>query len=329
MVNKDRKTVCPRCHRHVESSEFSKHVQTHKGKHQVISKGQIPNLVNSIKKRQMIKSGLASKHNYACSCGSEFKNRGDLWNHLKSCKYTTDSRQTCLICSEPEEIFLSTEEIDRMCPTCALGYFDSKKILGVPFINHLGIEYEKTFHDKAGSLLNYVGIETLIELGVTMVLVTFSSDGSVAYCFSPKGEVVFILNDTRELKKQNFETFESVIQHELFHAYVANTLKLGITKKLQHAFTFVSSNAAQVAEDIELLKIAMDKSIEPLFRDEVDRTRAYFKNSPVKSLASVPDSSKFLAMVGVTWNFAQTQWLMQNTQDSNMKELFSQNLELI
>ena len=329
LVNKDRKLICPRCHRTVGSSEFAEHIKTHKGKHLEAGKRQISDLANLVKQDQMGKSEVLPKHNYECSCGLEFGNRDDLWNHLGKCKDKTDSRQTCLICSEPEEIFLSTDNIDRICPTCALGYFDSKKILGVPFINHMGIEYENAFRDNAGELLKYLGISTLGELGVTVVLVTFSADGSVAYCFSPKGEVVFILNDTMELKKQNFETFKSVIKHELFHAYVANTLKLGITKKLHHALTFVGGNAAQVAEDIESLKIAVKKSIEPIFRDEVNRTRAYFENTPVKSLTYVPDNLKFLATVGVSWNYAQTQWLANNVRDPNLKDLFSQNLELV
>ena len=329
MVNKDRRIICPRCHRTIEPRVYAEHIKTHKGKHQLINKRQTPNLASPNEQKQIARSRDFTKHNYTCDCGSEFKSRGDLWNHLRTCKNIKDSRQTCSICSEPEEIFLSADGIDRLCPTCSLGYYDSKNMLGVPFINHMGNEYENAFRDKASSLLKCLGIETLAELGVTIVLITFSANGRGAYCFSPRGEVVFVLNDTDELKKRNFETFESVIRHELFHAYVANTLELGITKKIKHALTFVSGNAGQIAEDIELLKIAMEKSIEPIFRDEVNRTNAYFSNVPIKSLASATDSGKFLAIAGVTWNYAATEWLMQKTQDLNMKDQFSRNLTLI
>lgn len=289
--------------------------------------------MNQSEYKEKPKYRLKSVDIYQCDCGLEFQNRNDLWNHLKTCKSITDARQTCSICSEPEEIFLSTKEIERICPTCALGYFESKEILGVPLINHMGIEYENALRDKAGSLLKYLHVGALTELGITVVLITFSADGSTAYCVSPKGEVVFLLDNTKELRKMNYESFESVVGHEIFHAYITNKLKLGVVRKLHHGFTAVGRSAAQVAEDIELIKIASGRNIEPLLLDELNRTRAYYKNLPkpvpMKYWISVSDHNKLLSMMSVTWSFASTQWLMQNAKDLKLQEQFSQNVELV
>jgi hypothetical protein len=196
----------------------------------------------------------------------------------------------------------------------------------------MGVEYENAFREKAGALLKYLNIETLAEMGITLVLITFSADHHSSYCISPKGEVIFVLDNTGKLRKMNYESFESVVSHEIFHAYVTNKLKLGMDK-LHHPFTAVGSSAVQVAEDIELIKIALEKNVVPLLLDEVNRTKAYYKNLqkpvPMKYWVSVPDHLKFVSMMSVTWGYASTEWLMQNTKDQKMKEQFSQNLELV
>jgi hypothetical protein len=196
----------------------------------------------------------------------------------------------------------------------------------------MGIEYENAFREKAGALLKYLNIGTLTEMGITMVLITFSADHHTAYCISPKGEVIFVLDNTEKLRKMNYESFESVVSHEIFHAYITNKLKLGIGK-LRHSLTAVGATAVQIAEDIELIKIAFEKNVKPLLQDEVNRARAYYRNLqkpvPMKFWVSVPDNLKFVSMVSVTWEYASTEWLMQNTKDQKMKEQFSQNLELV
>ncbi len=283
------------------------------------------------------KEGTAAKiipySGYPCGCGSKFKSRQELWTHIKTCPEITDSRQTCMICSQPEEIFMSAENIERICPTCALGFFESKKILGIPVINHMGIEYEIAFREKAGALLEYLKIETLADLGITMSLITFSADGSTSFCMSPKGELVFVVNNMERLRKMNYATFESVVSHEIFHAYIDNNLHLGIGTKLHHPFTAASSSAVQVADDIELIKIAYAKHVEPLLIDEVNRTNAYYKDLPkpvpMKYLVSVADNFKFVSMVSVTWSYASTEWLWNKTNDPKLKEQFSKNLDTI
>ncbi len=291
------------------------------------------NLTDRGEHNEAAKAEMKLEHIYPCGCGLEFGSRNELWNHIKTCKDIKDTRQTCLICSEPEDIFLSTENVERICPTCALGYFESKNIFGAPLINHMGVEYENAFRDKTGALLKFLGISTLAELGITMVLITFSADGSTTYCISPRGEVVFVLNNIEKLREMNYESFESVVSHEIFHAYVTNSLKLGISSKLHHAFTGVGGSAAQLAEDIELIKIALEKNIEPLLLDEANRTRSYYKNLPkpvpMKLWGSVPDSQKFLSMTSVTWGYASTQWLMQNIKDPILKGQFTRNLEFV
>lgn len=297
-----------------------------------MGKQQTHSLLNQSNDKGLVESERKLPRTYPCSCGLEFENRNELWIHMTTCQDIRDSRQTCSICSEPGEIFLSQENIERICPTCAIGYFESKKILGVNVINHMGIEYENAFREKAGVLLKCLNVQTLTDLGITMVLITFSADNSAAYCISPKGEVVYVLNNTEALRKTNYESFVSVISHEIFHAYVTNKLKLGIGK-LHHAFTAVGASGVQVAEDIELIKIALEKNVEPLLADEVDRTKAYYKDLqkpvPMKYWVSVPDHLKFVSMVSVTWSYAATEWLMQNVKDQKLKELFSQNLELV
>jgi hypothetical protein len=197
----------------------------------------------------------------------------------------------------------------------------------------MGVEYENVFRNRVGSLLNYLNIGSLAELGITMVLITFSADGSTAYCISPKGEVIFVLNNTSQLGKMNYESFESAVSHEIFHAYISNNLKLGVSTKLHHAFTAMGRNAVQLAEDIELIKIGSERDVEPLLSDEISRTRAYYQNVgepvPTKYWPSVPDHIKFRAIMSVTWSYASTQWLSQNVKDSRLKEESSQILELV
>jgi hypothetical protein len=253
------------------------HLQTHKQKHNATA-----SLFRTKKPQKSPKTDKITLESFPCSCGSRFNSRTDFWNHLKkhlktSKEKPTDIRHTCQICNEPERIFLSTSEIDRICPTCALSHFKSKIILGIPLINHLGIEYEDAFRAKAGSLLAFCNLNTLTDLGVTVTLITFSADGSTTFCVSPKGEVVFIVRDVPELKEQNLESFETVVTHELFHLYINNKLGLGVSPKLHHAYSFVSGEAVNVADDIELIKIAVKEKVTPLLLDEVKRTNSYYK----------------------------------------------------
>jgi hypothetical protein len=332
LTRKERKITCPRCHRTINSNEYSSHLQTHRGKHPPVQK-QSPNSIDSHQYNEETVAKIIPNNVFPCNCGSKFKSRQELWTHLKTCRGITDSRQTCIICSQPEEIFMSSENVERICPTCALGFFDSKKILGIPVINHMGINYENAFRDKAGNLLEYLKMETLADLGITMALITFSADGSTSFCMSPKGELVFVVNNMEQLRKMNYATFESVVSHEIFHAFIDNNLHLGIGTRLRHSFTAASSSAVQVADDIELIKIAFAKQVEPLILDEINRTEAYYrelpKPVPMKYWVSVADNFKFVSMVSVTWSYASTEWLFKRAVDSKLKEQFSKNLDII
>jgi hypothetical protein len=197
----------------------------------------------------------------------------------------------------------------------------------------MGSEYENAFREKAESLLTYLHLETLKDLGITMVLIAFSADGSTTFCASPKGEIVFVFNNNEARRKMNYETFETVITHELFHLYIDHNLNWGISPKLHHAFTFVSGEAVKIADDIELIKIAVEKRIEPLLLDEVNRTNAYYKNLPdpvpMKYWTGVADYMKFDSMMSVTWTYASTQWLSQKAEDPELIEGFAHDLTLV
>ena len=196
----------------------------------------------------------------------------------------------------------------------------------------MGIEYEKAFEEHANSLLKYLNVQSLKELGINMAVITFSVDHSTTYCLTPKGELVFIVDDKASHKEMNFESFRSVVTHEIFHAYITNILKLGIDK-LQHPLTAVGASAIQLAEDIELIKITFEKNVVPLLQDEANRTIAYYRNLsnpvPLKYLSTFPDRVKFGCTMSVTWAYASTEWLKENTKDEVLKQQFLKGLELI
>jgi len=203
-------------------------------------------------------------------------------------------------------------------------------VLGVPIINQLGVEYENAFREKAGSLLKLLNLKALAELEVTVVLITFSTGHNTPFCVSPKGEVVFIVRDVPQLRKQNLESFEAAITHELFHLYINNKLGLGISPKLHHAFSFVSGTATNVADDIELIKIAVEKDVTILLLDEVKRTNTYYKDlNEVTSLGCYPDHIKFRLKMSLTWTYASTQWLSETVKDPKLREGFVNNLRLV
>jgi hypothetical protein len=200
-------------------------------------------------------------------------------------------------------------------------------------INHMGREFEDIFSKKVGALLHHLGVEKLSELGIGVVLITFSRGmDAFAHHFSPRGELIFMFAKTDQIREKERKVFESVINHEVFHAYVTHKLKLAISDRLKGPFSFLEGSAAMMAEDIQLDKIAVRDKVWPLVNDEIIRDAAYYeKTTPptTDSWNALPDGTQLLAMTSVTWAYAVNLWFAQVLSEPRARKQLDENLRLI
>jgi hypothetical protein len=206
-------------------------------------------------------------------------------------------------------------------------------ISGSSVINHMGIEYEDVFRKKVEALLHHLGVEKLSELGIGVVLITFSQGmDAFAHHFNPKGELVFIFAKMDQIREKERKVFESVINHEVFHAYVTHKLKLAISDRLKGPFSFLEVSAAMLSEDIQLDKIAVRDKVWPLVNDEIIRDVVYYEKTTPPSTDrwnALSDSSKLLAMTSLTWAYAVNLWFAQVLSEPGARKQLNENLRLI
>lgn len=326
MPKKERKVICPRCHRTIPRGHLAEHMRQHKGK-----------LPRYMRTAHATKRSMTPLPRYVCGCGLRFETRQEAREHMKKCEQSALSieggGQVCSVCSTSSRILLPYDNL-MVCPTCAIGFFESTMVFGSPLINHMGIEYEDMFREKLEVLLPRLGVEKLSELGIDAILITFSQGfDAFSHSHSPKGELIFIFARTNQIREMEKKIFENVINHEVFHAYIQHRLRLGITDKLKGPFTPLEGAAAQLAEDIQLEKIAVEDNVWPLIVDEINRTTTYYENMPppisMNRWNGIPDIQKFLSMSSVTWAYAVESWFAKVLKQSNAMEQISRNLKLV
>lgn len=316
---KERKVICPRCHRNIPEGELAQHISQHKGK--------IPPHLRA----QVSRLRIASLP-YACDCGLRFAKRKEIRTHLKECKQAVERGQYCSDCSVMSEVLLPYEDL-ALCPTCATKHFETKAILDCPVINHMGPEYEKIFSEKMEVLMPRLGVEKLPDLGVNVTVITFSQgQDAFRYSISPRGELIFIFARSAQVREREKRAFELTINHEVFHAYIEHRLKLSISEKIKGPFTFMEGSAVQLAEDIQLNKIAVRENLQPLIADEVSRTTSYYENSspmPMNRWATLPDYAKLLASISLAWTYAVEAWYVQVLRELEARKQAEENMKLV
>jgi len=269
-----------------------------------------------------------------CSyCGLQFETRNEARKHMKECDMIADAGQHCSVCSTSSGILLPFDNL-LLCPNCSVGYFQSTMVFDSPLINHMGIEYEDIFRKKVEVLLPRLEARKLSELGINVVLITFSQGmDAFRHSISPRGELVFIFAHTDQIREQEKKVFESVINHEIFHGYITHILKLDIGDKLKGPFSFMELCAARLAEDIQLEKMAVRDNLWPLLADEVSRTTLFYENAQppisIDRWNALPDSEKLTAMTSVTWTYAVESWFVQVLNESAVKSQLNKNLKLV
>jgi len=293
-------------------------------------KGRLPRHMRTAHTTKKRKTTLPS---HVCDCGLRFETRGEAREHMKKCGQIGDGGQVCSVCSTSSEILLPYDNL-LLCPKCAIGFFKSTMVFGSPLINHMGIEYEGIFREKMKVLLPLLGAEKLPELGIDTIVITFSQGfDAFHHSHNPRGELIFIFARTSQIREMEKKVFADVINHEVFHAYITHRLKLGIIDKLKGPFTFMERLAAQLAEDIQLEKIAVEDNVWPLIVDEINRTTTYFENAPppisTNRWNALPDIPKFQSTTSVTWTYAAESWFAQVLRKSEARKQSNRNMKLV
>lgn len=268
---------------------------------------------------------------FTCTCGLSFKTRGEIRRHMKGCNQVKTAGFICSVCSNSSSIILPYGG-SRVCPSCAILYEKPSIAFGSPLINHMPRKYERVFRRKVGALLKHLNMKKLSDMGVVVIVITFSS-GFVpfAYMHGPKGELIFLFRDSKQVSEREEKTFEYVINHEVFHAYVHHK-KLGIIETLMGPFSFLESFTARLAEDIQLAKIAVSSNVKPLIRDESRRTHVYYKNIPVLTTSqwkTLSDGQKFNSVLSVTLTYSTELWFNQILKDSHARKQAKKNVRLV
>ena len=297
----------------------------HKGKHK--------QLTNSSK---VLNPKANAVLDFSCDCGMNFKSRDEWRSHINHFVHGDSGRQICSVCNEPAHVLLPFEDI-VLCSFCATGFFESQDLFGARLINHMTEEYEQIIKSKIGVLLPKLGVEKLPDLNIQTVLITFTEDKhGFEHFHNPKGELVFLFSKIQALEEVEKKVFSSVIDHETFHAFLTYKAKLGITDKLPKckALSIAQVMAAQLAEDIQLEKVAKSENVTPLLMDEVNRVSIYFSEvspEPVsfEQWENLPDSFKLSSMLSVTWTYAEELWHEKVLEDLQLKRKAKDNLELV
>jgi hypothetical protein len=96
-------------------------------------------------------------------------------------------------------------------------------------INHMDRAYEEIFLAKIERLLPILGVESLADLGIKVVLMTFSQGmDQFKHSGIQEGELLFMFAKIDQLRNKERTVFERVI-NQAFHFFVKNNLKLSVS----------------------------------------------------------------------------------------------------
>jgi len=187
---------------------------------------------------------------FACACGTEFRTRDEIRKHVKTCSNgSARTNHVCSFCTETSRVLLPYDT-KMVCPLCAISFEKPTLVFGTPMINHMGKKYDYIFRKKVGLMLKHLKINKLSELGINVVLITFSQGFDFFnHSHSPRGELVFVFAKTEQLRDKEDKVFQYVINHEVFHGYLWS-MKIGVTYLLEGPFTFIERFAGSFSEDI-------------------------------------------------------------------------------
>lgn len=268
---------------------------------------------------------------FACACGAEFKTREEIRKHVKACGHVSARTHICSVCTEQSRVLLPYDT-EMICPLCAISFEKPTLVLGAPMINHMGKKYDNIFRRKVGVLLKHLKVNRLSELDIDVVLITFSEGFDFFdHSYSPRGELVFVFAKTERIRDREDKVFQYVINHEVFHGYLRSK-KIGVTHILEGPFTFIEQFAGSFSEDIQLLKIAVDREVKPLIKDEIRRDYVYYRNSPVPPETywkTLPEEIRFTAEISTTLAYATELWFKEVVKSSHSKKLANKNIKLI
>lgn len=268
---------------------------------------------------------------FACACGAEFRTREEIRKHVRTCGNCSTRTHVCSVCTETSRVLLPYDT-KMVCPLCAISFEKPALVLGTPMINHMGKKYGDIFRKKVGVMLKHLKVNKLSELSIDVVLVTFSEGFDFFdHSYSPRGELVFVFAKTGQLRDKEDKVFQHVINHEVFHGYL-RSMKIGVTHLLEGPFTFIEHFAGSFSEDIQLVKIAVDREVKPLIKDEIRRDYVYYRNLPVPPETywkTLPEGIRFTAEISTTLAYATELWFREVVKDSHSKKLAKKNIRLI
>jgi hypothetical protein len=196
--------------------------------------------------------------------------------------------------------------------------------------------YRQITLKKVGTLLSTFDIQQLTDFQIKVVLNIFADNGkSFQFFHDPKGALIFLFSSFSPPVNEE-KVFTNVIAHELSHAYLTHKVKLGITDKLKNrkGLTFSQVMAAQLAEDIQLIKVLVANNLFDVINDEAERVSLYFGQVATKPISAaqwqtLDGQARLSSMSSISWTSAEVTWLSATVKDTVIKEKIDSNLKLI
>lgn len=271
---------------------------------------------------------------YICDCGNEYTERQEIRDHIRECNSISIFENFCDDCAISSMVLLPIKN-KKVCPKCAINYHEkyTKLFYNALLLNHMGPKYENILVRKISTLFPLINVADFSELGIDVVLVTFTPQISpISHMVSKNGELILILCNIKELKEREDTAFETVIIHEIMHTYVTNILKLGVTENFQMPRTFVENFVCSAIEDIQVTKISISNNIRPYLLDEIRRDYNYFKNLKAPStstFAAMTEQQKFAGMLSLNYSYASELFFSELINTSHTKKHIKRNIRLI
>jgi len=264
----------------------------------------------------------------------KFKDRANIREHIRKCNQLEIHGPECSDCLKKTFVLLSYGDI-KVCPTCAINYDEkiTKLFYGAILLNHMGDKYENILRRKISNLMEYVNVKLLPEIGIDIILITFTDSISpITHMVSKDGELIFVLCRVKEIKEREDFVFENVIYHEVMHAYLSDYLKIGITDNFKTPSSYVEGTVGFAVEDTHLTKYCINNEIKPYLKDEIKRDYGYYNKMRVPSesqIEKLSNEQKFAGMLSVTYSYASELFFFDLNISSHLQKQVKRNLKLI